>query len=131
MSLEYTLDFKADYKDLILQFLVDNQVDLSDINERNINDLSLKFHGFHKSNLNEENIQEDTSSDATYSSNMMIKWLNYLENEVRLSIDNIIEMAKKENVKITKFPLHFKLELDIESKSYQITEINNNFNINI
>ncbi len=131
MSLEYTLDFKSDYKNTILNFLADNKVDISDINKKNINELSLKFHDFQKNNLNDTTADENTSQDATYSSNMMFKWLNYLEGEVRQSIDSIIDMAQKENVKITKLPLHFELQLDIEGKSYQIVEINNDFNINI
>ncbi len=131
MNSEYTLDFKSDYKNTILKFLFNNKVDLSGINENNINDLSLKFHDFQKNSIDNTTVEENTSQDATYSSNMMFKWLNYLEGEVRESIDNIVDMAKKENVKITKFPLHFELKLDIEGKSYQIVEVNNDFNINI
>lgn len=130
MSFEYTLNFKEDYKNTILKFLYDNKVDLAEINSENFNNLSLKFHDYQKSKLS-DNLDEDISNDAQYSSNMMIKWINYLESEVRLSVNNIIEMAKKENVKIEKFPLHFELQLDIEGKSYQIVEINNNFNINM
>jgi len=131
MNLEYTIDFKNDYKNTILKELFENKIDVSYINETDINKLSAKFHEYQKSKLNEDNLEEDTSGDAAYSSNMMIKWLNYLESEVRLSVKGVIEMAKEQNVKIEKFPLHFELQLDIESKSYQIVEINNNFNINI
>ena len=131
MNLEYTIDFKNDYKNTILKELFENKIDISDIDESDINKLSAKFHEYQKSKLNENNIQEDTSADAAYSSNMMIKWLNYLESEVRLSIKGVIDMAKEQHVKIEKFPLHFELQLDIESKSYQVVETNNNFNINI
>ena len=131
MSFEYTLDFKADYKNTILKCLYDNNVDISDINNENFNELSLKFHDYQKSKITNSEIEDGASDNASYSSNMMIKWLGYLESEVRLSIDNIINMAKNENVKIEKFPLHFELQLDIESKSFQIVETNNNFNVNI
>jgi len=130
MSLEYTLDFKADYKNTILKFLCDNKVDLSNIDENNFNELSLKFHTYQK-NSPTNTIDEDASTNESYSSNMMIKWLEYLENEVKSSIDSIVEMAKSENVKIEKFPLHIELQLNIEGKSYQVVETNNNFNINI
>ena len=130
MSLEYTLDFKADYKNTIMQYLCDNKVDLSDVDENNFNQLSLKFHNFQKDTLAND-MDDDTSTNASYSSNMMIKWLGYLEDEVKSSVESIVDMANKENVKIKKFPLHFKLQLNIEGKSYQVVEINNNFNINI
>lgn len=131
MKLEYTLDFKNDYKNTILKELAEHKIDLSDIDESDINKLSKKFHEYQKSRLQEDNIDDDISTDASYSSNMMIKWLNYLESEVRLSIKSVLEMAQEQNVKIEKFPLHFELQLDIESKSYQVVETNNNFNINI
>ncbi len=131
MKLEYTLDFKNDYKNTILKELAEHKIDLSEIDESDINKLSKKFHEYQKSRLQEDNIDDDISTDASYSSNMMIKWLNYLESEVRLSIKSVLEMAQEQNVKIEKFPLHFELQLDIESKSYQVVETNNNFNINI
>lgn len=130
MSLEYTLDFKADYKNTIMQYLYENKVDLSDIDENDFNQLSLKFHNFQKDSPT-NNMDDDTSTNVSYSSNMMIKWLGYLEDEVRSSVESIVDMANKENVKINKFPLHFELQLNIEGKSYQVVEINNNFNINI
>ncbi len=131
MNLEYTLDFKNDYKNTILEYFFNNKIDVSSIEDLKISELSVKFHNYQKSKINESKLDENTSTDAIYSSNMMIKWLNYLESEVKLSIDNIIEMAKNENVKIKKFPLHFELQLDIESKSYQVIETKNNFNINL
>lgn len=131
MNLEYTMDFKSDYKNTILKELAKNNINISDFEQTDLNKLSLKFHTHEKEKLNEENIDEHTSHDASYSSNMMLKWLNYIESEVRLSIKSVIEMAREQNVKIKKFPLHFELQLDIEAKSYQIVETNNNFNINI
>ena len=131
MDFEYTMDFKNDYKNTILKELFDNNIDISDIDEADINKLSLKFHTFQKEKLQVDSLEENTSTDASYSSNMMIKWLNYIESEVRLSIKSVIEMATEQNVKIKKFPLHFELQLNIEAKSYQIVETNNNFNINI
>lgn len=131
MDLQYTMDFKNDYKNTILKELHENNTDISDIDETDLNKLSFKFHEFQKEKLNENTLEENTSTDIEYSSNMMIKWLNYIENEVRLSVKSVIEMAQEQNVKIKKFPLHFELQLDIEAKSYQIVETNNNFNINI
>ena len=130
MSLEYTLDFNDDYKNSILKFLYDNKVDCTEINQEELNELSLAFHTYQSEN-NKENFDEETSTNPSYSSNMMIKWLSYLENEVRLSVESIIDAAKKENIKISKFPLHFELQLDIQNKSYQVVETNNDFNINI
>jgi len=130
MKLEYELDFKNDYKNTILKFFIENKVDISDVNHDDFNELSLKFHNYQKNHASGE-IDESVSSNATYSSNMMIKWLDHLEKEVKLSVQSIIEMAMQENVKVDKFPLHFELQLDIEGKSYQVVEIQNKFNLNI
>lgn len=131
MKLDYTIDFKNDYKNTILKELYDNNVDLSEIDEKDLNKLSLAFHTFQKNKIDEKNLDKDVSTDATYSSNMMIKWLNYLESEVKLSMKEVIENARSNNIKIKKFPLHFELQLDIENKSYQVIETSNEFNLNI
>ncbi len=131
MKTEYTINFRDDYKRAILSFFENEKIDLSHLNSDDIIKLSLEFHKYQKELLNEGNHSEDTSLDVKYSSDMMFKWLNHLEDQIEESIDYIVELAIEKNISITKFPLNIELQLDISTRSFEIYETRNGFNINL
>lgn len=131
MSIDYTINFKEDYKKAILDYFHDNAIDLSHINTEDIFKLSLEFHTLQKALLEDKNSQENTSMDAKYSSDMMFKWLNHLEEQIEESIDEIVKLALEHNISVTKYPLHIQLQLDIQTRSFEIFETNNQFHINL
>lgn len=131
MAIEYTIDFRNDYKNTILKYFEENEISTSDISKSDTMSISLKFHKHQKELLSENTLEQNTSLDIKYSSDMMFKWLNYLEEQIEDSINEIVELAKQSNIKVTKFPLHIELQLDIETKSFEIYETNNGFNINL
>lgn len=131
MSIEYTINFRQDYKNAILKYFDKNEVDISVYKTEDIFKLSLEFHKFQKELIGDGSSQENTSMDAKYSSDMMFKWLNHLEEEIETSIDNIVQLAEDNNITVNKFPLNIVLQLDIETRSFEIYETINEFNINL
>lgn len=132
MSVEYTIDFKNDYKNTILSFFDKNEIDTTVFDTNDISKLSYEFHKYQKELLESNaTISEDTSVDPKYSSDMMFKWLDYLEESIGSSIDEIIELTQQNNIKVDTFPLDIQLQLDIETQSFEIYETVNGFNINM
>jgi hypothetical protein len=131
MKPNYTINFTNDYKDALLKFFEQENYDLSDINTQDIFKLSLEFHAYQKKLLTMDKLGEDISQDAKYSSEMMFKWLNHLEEQIEDSIEEIIELAQQNNITVNTFPLHIQLQLDITTRSFEIYETQNNFNINL
>lgn len=131
MSVEYTINFREDYKNALLTFFDKNEIDISHININDIFKLSLEFHLFQRELIQDGSSQENTSLDAKYSSDMMFKWLTHLEEQIEDSIEAIIELARENNITVNKFPLHIQLQLDIETRSFEIYETVNEFNINL
>lgn len=132
MSIEYTINFRNDYKDAILKYFEKNDVDLKAFNTNDVFKLSMEFHKFQKELLGENSAaQENTSMDPKYSSDMMFKWLTHLEEQIEESIEKIVELALEHNITVNKFPLNIQLQLDIETRSFEIYETVNEFNINL
>lgn len=131
MSIEYTMNFRHDYKKAILDYFEKSGVDLTPYNTDDIFKLSLEFHKYQKVLLEESNIDEDTSMDAKYSSDMMFKWLSHLEEHIDDSIEEIVQLAQDNNITINQYPLHIELQLNIEDRSYEIYETKNKFQINL
>ena len=117
--------------EFLIKYFEENKVDISTFNDKNIVELSLEFHRYQKELLGDNSTAENTSLDAKYSSDMMFKWLAHLEEQIENSIDEIIELTKQNNIKVTKFPLNIQLQLDIETRSFEIYETVNGFNINL
>lgn len=133
MNIEYTINFREDYKRAILEFFEQEEIDLSHFNTDDIFKLSLEFHKYQKVLAEADGAQEnkEQSLDAKYSSDMMFKWLNHLEESIEESIEHIVELAIENNISVTKFPLHIELRLNIETRSFELFEIKNQFNINL
>lgn len=131
MSIEYTINFRQDYKESILKYFEKNEVNLNAFNTNDIFKLSLEFHKFQKELIGEDAVAENRSMDAKYSSDMMFKWLNHLEEQIEDSIEEIVELAQQNNITVNKFPLSVQLQLDIETRSFEIYETVNHFNINL
>ncbi len=131
MKTEYTINFREDYRRALLNFFKNEGINLSHINTDDIFKLSLEFHTYQKELTKEDAQMEDKSLDAKYSSDMMFKWLNHLEEQIEESIDHIVELAIENNISVTKFPLHIELQLDISTRSFEIYETKNGFNINL
>lgn len=132
MSVKYTINFRNDYKEALLKYFDKNEVDLTPFNTNDIFKLSLEFHKFQKELLGENSAAEENKSmDAKYSSDMMFKWLTHLEEQIEESIDHIVDLAKENNITVNKFPLNIQLQLDIETRSFEIYETVNSFNINL
>lgn len=131
MSIEYTINFTEDYKNAILNHFKQNDIDLTPFNTQDIFKLSLEFHKYQKALLEEGTAPDNTSMDAKYSSDMMFKWLNHLEEQIEESIEDIVKLALEHNISITKYPLHIQLQLDIQTRSFEIFETQNQFHINL
>lgn len=133
MNIEYTINFREDYKKAILAFFEKEGVNLSHFNTEDIFKLSLEFHKYQKVLAEANGVQEseENSLDAKYSSDMMFKWLNHLEESIEESIEHIIELATENNISVTKFPLNIELQLNIETRSFELFETENQFHINL
>lgn len=131
MKIQYEINFKEDYKTALLKYFHQENYDLSNINTQDIFKLSLQFHDYQKKLMSNEALDGNVNEDSKYSSDMMFKWLNHLEEQIEESIDQIISLAMENNIKVTQFPLHIQLQLDITSRSFEIYESKNDFNINL
>ncbi len=131
MSVEYTINFREDYKNALMKFFDKNEIDISHIHNNDIFKLSLEFHLFQRTLVQDNSSQENISLDAKYSSDMMFKWLTHLEDQIEDSIEAIVELALENNITVNRFPLNIQLQLDIETRSFEIYETVNGFNINL
>ncbi len=132
MDIEYKIDFKNDYKNMIIEEFEENKIDIKNIDKDDLVKLSQKFHAYQKSLITDKNsVEENTSMDSKYSSDMMLKWIVYIEDGIKKSINDVVEAARNNNIKVDKFPLDIQLNLDIESKTYTVYEKTNDFNIDL